>query len=68
MQGFLDRRRELDVLGLRFAGMARRPAEDPRRPHTGEEQPFERLVAVDERAIHFGSRRQSHHVDEDTGA
>ena len=68
MERFLDRRRELDVLRLRLARVARRPAENPRRPHAGVEESFEGLVALDERAIHLGGRRQRHHAPEHTGA
>src|SRR3954462_6175387 len=68
MQRILDRRREFDVFGLRLARATRRPAENARRPDAGKEQPRERLVALDERAIHLGGGREHHHVPQDSGA
>ena len=45
VQRVLDGRRELDVLRLRLPRAAGRSAEDPGRPHAGEEQALERSIS-----------------------
>src|SRR5262249_6614155 len=54
-------RRELDVLGLRLPRVARRAAEDSRRPDTGHKQPVVARIAPAERAVHLVEGRKGSH-------
>ncbi len=55
--GFLRRRKELDVLRLRFPGVTRRPAEDSGRPNAQIEEAVVRRVGTQVGAFHFLPRR-----------